>query len=229
MPNQVRQFLLMPYHLYRKIKLNRQKRFFKKERVELLHQFSKALGDANIVFWLEFGTLLGYYRDHDFIEHDCDLDTGTYWENAEKVYKTLTSNGFKLVREYHVENDGGVEHCYQYKHTTIDVFYFRKDGNVLYCNSFYPIKNMSLFFNKNKKCPFQVKRIEVPNIGYRMVEFKGCPVYVPNDCDKYLTTHYGPSYMVPNPNYDWKKDSNNIILYSYLDKPGYGVLNKLYI
>ena len=214
---------------YRKKRLNKVKKYFKAERVELLQKYSEALNDAGIVFWLEFGTLLGYYRDGDFIAHDCDIDTGTYIENADRVYKALTKVGFQLVREYHVEDDAGLEQCYQYLHTTIDVFYFRKDGNCLYCNSFFPVLNMTKRKYRNKKCPFQVKRIDVPDTGYERAVFKGCSVYIPKDCERYLITHYGSSYRTPNPNYDWKKDSTNITLFPYDEKPGYGILKSLYV
>ena len=222
-------FILLNLSQRRKRRLLLLKRYFWEENVEVLSVFSRAMNEAGIVFWLEFGTLLGYYRENDFIAHDCDIDTGTYFENSDRVYKALTKVGFKLVREYHVSDDGGLEQCYQFKHTTIDIFYFRKEGNTLYCNSFLPIRNMTYFWNLYRKCPFSVKRIDVPDTGYEKVLFKGSLVYVPKDCDLYLRTHYGNNYMIPNPKYDGKKDSTNIIYYEYSQKPGYGILKKSYV
>lgn len=228
-------FLLILKKVYLKVRyygrdkrFEQQKKFFTEEGVEVLQRYSEALNAAGLKFWLEFGTLLGYHREHDFISHDFDLDTGTYWENADKVKDALTKAGFELVREYHVEDDGGLEHCYQYKHTTIDVFYFRRDGDVLYCNSFYPIMNMHSKRLCGKKCPFRVKRIEVPDTGYVPTEFKGCKVYVPADCERYVIAHYGKDYRIPNPNYNWQKDSTNIKLYTYEEKPAWGILKKMY-
>lgn len=214
---------------YRTKQLEKLKTYFKEESQELLKNFTSALDNAGVVYWLEFGTLLGYYREGDFISHDYDIDIGTYYENSTMVKETLLQNGFKLVREYHVIDDGGLEQCFKYKHITVDVFYFRLDGNKLYCNSFLPIANMTRWYNLYIRKPFLVKRIEVPNIGYQKVQFKDCSVYVPNDCDLYLQTHYGVNYMTPNPNYDGKKDSTNIIYYQYDDKPGYGILKEPYI
>ena len=43
---------------------------------EMLDQLYKAVSDANVHLWLEWGTLLGAYRDKTFIGHDYDCDTG---------------------------------------------------------------------------------------------------------------------------------------------------------
>ena len=59
--------------------------YFRTEAVELLQRFTEALNAEGIDYWLEFGTLLGYYREHDFIAHDDDLDFGAYLTDAAKV------------------------------------------------------------------------------------------------------------------------------------------------
>ena len=41
--------------------------------------YSSDLKDYNI--WLDFGTLLGYYRENDFISHDLDMDFGVQVSN----------------------------------------------------------------------------------------------------------------------------------------------------
>lgn len=198
------------------------KHYFLEENVEMLRNFSSALNEAGIPFWLEFGTLLGFYREHSFIAHDLDIDTGAYYEDVEEVQKALEKAGFKLVREYNVLNDGGKEQCYLYRHSTIDVFYFRKDGNKMFCNSFYETGKSQLTEKScvNKSVPVCVARIEVPLMNYVPATFYGCDVYVPEDTDLYLRTHYGPDYMTPNPNYSHKKQSTNIIWYDYEEKQG---------
>ena len=100
------------------------KEYFRKEGATLLERFSFALNQEGIPFWLEFGTLLGYYREHDFIRHDCDLDFGAYLDDAERVRKALEKVGFKRIMKFRA-SDGGLEECYKHNHTTLDVFYFR--------------------------------------------------------------------------------------------------------
>lgn len=184
------------------------------------------------IWGLEFGTLLGFYREHDFIPHDVDIDTGTYHENASLVQNALENAGFKLVREYKVLDDGGLEQCYLYKHITIDVFYFRKDGNIMYCNSFCENGKKRIDLTKrkyiNKPVPVGVKRVEVPLMEYVRAKFKNCDVFVPEDTDKYLKTHYGDNYMTPNPKFNCKTDSSNIIWYDYDDVKGEAIFKLPY-
>lgn len=206
-------------------------RYFKIENEEMLHSFCDALNHAGLKFWLEFGTLLGYYREHDFIAHDLDIDTGTYYENASSVQTALEKAGFKLVREYKVMDDGGLEQCYLYKHITIDVFYFRRDKDTMYCNSFmsYDDKiDLSKRKYVNKACPVRVKRVDVPLMDYVPAKFKGCDVYVPEDTDRYLRMHYGNDYMTPNPKFDSRKEATNITYYEYEEKRGEAVFRLPY-
>ena len=198
---------------------------FKKEGERVLQLFSVALNEAGIPFWLEFGTLLGYYREHDFISHDFDLDTGAFLEDQPKIRTTLEKAGFELVRYYNVKDDGGREECYKHRDmdTTIDIFYYRIEGNVMYSNSFVPLKNMSFRWNLNRLQPFRTFRVNFPLASIETAEFKGARVGVPKDTDAHLRAYYGNDYMIPNPNFGMK-DRKNIIYYTYEEKPCEGFL-----
>lgn len=189
-------------------------RNFLKEGEELLHVFSEAMNNSNILFWLEFGSLLGYYRDHDFIQHDCDLDFGVFLKDQSRVKEVLNKVGFKLIHQYLAE-DGGIEECYKYKNTTIDIFYFREDENYYYCNTFV-LRSYSRRVNKlicRNAC--LVKRINIPKQSFIKVSFKNSDVYIPKDCCLHLEMHYGKLFMTPNPNFDYKKEATNITYYTY--------------
>ena len=49
--------------------------------------YSSDLKDYNI--WLDFGTLLGYYRENDFISHDLDMDFGVQISSFEEFEVSL--------------------------------------------------------------------------------------------------------------------------------------------
>lgn len=37
---------------------------FKREAVQVLQRYSDAMLNNDLVFWIDYGTLLGYYREH---------------------------------------------------------------------------------------------------------------------------------------------------------------------
>lgn len=184
------------------------KQYFNEEAGELLKSFSEALNEKNIMFWLEFGTLLGYFRENDFIKHDDDLDFGAFLCDAQAIRTALEANGFKLIRRY-TSTDGGMEDCYRYKHTTLDVFYFRRNERGLYCTSYSRGKKSWLSSLLNRR-PCTVKQISIPDNGFTTVTYKGTMVHVPTDCIAHLTMHYGPTFMTPNAHFDYKKEATNI-------------------
>lgn len=77
-----------------------------------------------MLFWLDYGTLLGAYREHDFIKHDFDLDIGLWLKDAEIAKKAMLKNGFELIRCFRIKNDERrVEYCFAYKGVSIDLFF----------------------------------------------------------------------------------------------------------
>lgn len=197
---------------------------FQKDGLCMLRAFAEALNNEGIVFWLDFGTLLGYYREHSFIRHDNDLDFGAYIEDAQRIKNALEKNGFELVRNYWVEGEDGIEHCFKYRASTVDVFYYTKKGNELVGCSFLPIDGVQL----NKTIRFRVMEFVQPYTGLKRDEFLGVNVNVPVDTDLYLRSNYGSGYMTPDPNFNSEKTAPNITIYDYAEKRGAGILKMKY-
>ena len=195
------------YRMKVKYEENKRRRFYLLNANSLLKQIKSSLDNNNCFFWLDFGTLLGAYREKDFIKHDLDLDIGAFYKDAKLVRKSLLDNGFKILREYRVGDDGalGLEETYIYKNVTVDVFYFHVEDDVMYCNTFSPLKdkdaNISLF---------QVKQITVPFTGFSPLIFKDLEFNAPKDVVKHLKAHYGENFMIPNANFDYKKEATNV-------------------
>ena len=193
---------------------------FKKEALDVLSLFSNALMSNDIVFWLDFGTLLGYYREHDFIKHDFDLDTSTWFENHGRVKEVLEQNGFERVRVYYLKRRDGLEECYKHKAfaTTIDVFYYFNEGDQSYCFSFDPMVNMAKKRNLNKLKKSRTIKWTFPRIDPVISEFKGVKVYVPENTGLHLESTYGSTYMTPIPDFPFNGRPNKTV-YSYKEEP----------
>lgn len=198
----------------------------KSEGANTLNMFANALNHAGVQFWLDYGTLLGYQREHDFIGHDNDLDTGAFIEDADRVYEALCNNGFKLVRHYRTIDGEYLEHCYSRVGTdmTIDVFFYRRDINLVHGTCFSP-KDEKININKNlfKDIPFKTILVTTPFTGLTKTSFKGADVYVPTNTDEYLKANYGDNYMIPDPTFSFK-NAPNIKFLTYEEKPAVGYL-----
>jgi len=200
--------------------------YFKKEGLELLQHFSDVLNAEKIMFWLDFGTLLGYYREHDFIAHDDDIDIGAHIEDAPKIREALEKSGFELVKHFHTVKDNNLEECYRYKHTLIDIFYFQPEGKNMYCYIYFPY-NEGFFpkhYEKGEKRPYKVDKVTVFVESFDSVLFKDIKVNVPHNIENYLAEHYGDDYMTPNPKFSRKEVSKNTISLPYNEAPAYAYL-----
>ena len=136
--------------------------------------YSSELKNYNI--WLDFGTLLGYYRENDFISHDLDMDFGVQvssLEDFESIEKYLAENGFKRTKEFYFDKDL-VELSYSYKGLNVDFIIYKKEDD-----------------------PFS---------GLKECDFKGMKVKVPDNTQEYLRTLYGEDFETPNTNYNWKEN-----------------------
>lgn len=202
---------------------------FRKECDDLFQLFCNSLNCESIVFWPEFGTLLGCYREHDFIAHDFDIDMAAFLRDAVQVRRTLEKNGFKMIRHYVTPYEGSREECYEHPNykTSIDVFYFTELDNVMFCDCFGTIVNMNKKKNLNKYVPFSVRRIIFPLDTFVESTFKGVKIYLPKNIEEHLMASYGESFMVPDPNFK-PLERSNIRNYSYQEKPAVGLLTKRY-
>lgn len=218
--------LVHPINVFlRKRKKKKRNRFFAEEANSLLREFARIMNSNQVVVWLDFGTLLGFYREHDFIPHDCDLDFGSYLYNQPIIRQALITSGFKLVREFYSLNDGGMEECYMFKHTTMDVFYYREHNSRLVCNGFRPLETINFFLLK-KRIPAKVEEYIMPNTGFIEIEYKNCRLWIPKETESYLRMNYGDDFMVPNPGFKYQEVATNVSFYDYEEKPGVAIYYK---
>ena len=163
--------------------------------------YSSDLKDYNI--WLDFGTLLGYYRENDFISHDLDMDFGVQvssFEEFEVIEKNLINNGFNRTKEFYF-NKNLVELSYSYKGLNVDFIIYKKGND--------KVSSDTILFMTNalgKPTRYEVYHYEIPFSDLKECEFKGKKVKVPANIQEYLRTLYGEDFETPNTNYNWKEN-----------------------
>ena len=153
--------------------------------------------------WLDFGTLLGFYRENDFISHDLDMDFGIiindYDDFLEKE-KYLIKNGFTRTKEFYYKNRL-VELSYSYKGLNVDFIVYHKKTDI--------VESDTIFFMTNalgKPTRYEVYNYSLPFSELEEHNFKAVEIKVPNNTREYLSKLYGEDFEAPNTNYNWKEN-----------------------
>lgn len=178
---------LISYHL-RRIKEYTQRYFYtsifypssKKEILwELFVEVNKFLADLNIEYWTNYGTLLGFYRDQDLIEHDIDIDFGCDDQLNELIWsnKNKLSAGFKLYDSS--SRHLGPKFYISYKGFDADIYFYKNEEDYLHTYEKTDWENYSRPIPTKLVYPLQ--ELNVRNIK----------TLVPRSTEEYLKFIYG--------------------------------------
>ena len=102
---------------------------------EVLKIMYEECNKIGIDIWLDFGTLLGWYREKDFISFDMDMDFGAYYDDVEKfqvLKRNLLEKGFAYSREF-VYDEEVVEESYSYHGLNIDIVFTKSNKRKRTC------------------------------------------------------------------------------------------------
>ena len=166
----------------------------------LLHGTS-ILNKLDIKWWLSAGTILGIYRDGDFIPHDTDIDIGVegdHYNNKEKLNKLVSAfedEGFTMVRTTY------------YKKHPIQIAFIDKQNIIFDIFFYYPVFDKMI-------APCRVGSIVKPSSLFSTlgeIKFKGHTYYTPNNIEEYLIVRYGKNWNIPKTSKDpWYKDATHL-------------------
>jgi len=157
--------------------------------VYLLLVVKQILDFYEIPFFLIFGTLLGAYREKDFIKHDSDVDIGLLEQYNEKIMELINDGyfamyGLKYTREWHEKTH---IRAFQYKNDYIDLWFFKKKENQ---------------YRSGRRYFMSAQQIDR---GFSKILFYGQKYNAPNDIESYLRRHYSNSdWQVPVEDYHAK-------------------------
>lgn len=206
-----------------KIKEKKQQKLLKEVGKDTLENIDKAFKDLGIDWFLTYGTLLGAYRDKDFIGHDVDIDIGVFFEDYSKnIEVVLKKYGFRKKHQFEVDyGKFALEETYDYKGIGIDIFYFKKHQDILTGYDFIHAPNMSWDTTIKKYGGLLVRELEFPYEGLDKINFLKRVYPIPKNPKKHLASHYGENFMQKDTKWDPAKVKNVRVL-----KDKIGVMKK---
>ncbi len=177
-----------------------------------LEVIKEQLQKEGIVYWIDYGTLLGAIRENDFIEHDFDIDIGVkYDNNNEKIEKAFKNIGILKLKEF-ILDGVVVEQTYEYNGLTFDIFYYFYNDNHMWTYTFYPVEGVSKkkkYSDKIVTTDLKVLKCFVKKRGIDKLLFKGGEYPIPENPIGYLEENYGKNFMTPIKEWDYIEDPKN--------------------
>lgn len=204
------------YNAYLRIRskfvFKRKQRKLHKVGLEVLTSFDKVCNQEGTVCCLVFGTLLGAYREKDFISHDYDLDVSIMRSDYNnKLIESLYKSGFTIDHEYYLVNRLTGEReltevTFKYKDFPLDVFLAYDRGvNGRECFAF--VRDEGLQSNERLAAIYKFNSIfPVERSLIHGVEFN-----VPHNPKAELERIYGPNFMTPDPQWRTANKDNKYI------------------
>lgn len=169
--------------------------------------FQKELGTH---LFLMYGTLLGLYREGDFIKGDDDFDVGymskatntaEVKEEAIEIVKKLVSAGFSVS----FNRRGRLFRLHGKKNTKreihLDVRPLWVENGQVWAHNHFTMKGDAKDF-----VPVEEKTLQ------------GIKVFIPHNTEKFLLSHYGPGWKVPDPGFMYYLSAIDPSVLSHLGK-----------
>lgn len=155
---------------------------FNQERAfGLLKDITELLEKNGVESYLNWGCLLGVYRDNQFIPWDTDIDITCFWEDRDKVLSLIPE--MQKLRCFIPP----VEKCYP------EDFWIIRDGEKIELNFVESIDDKYIYSPDRSKLAAPKNYIK----PFRHHNFRGKMFNIPNETEKYLTASYGNTWRTP--------------------------------
>ncbi len=168
------------------------------EALEKIYTIAK---QHHVNVWLEYGSLLGAYRDKGFIPYDFDIDLSIYHEDyGPEFERSLFDAGFSIRRMFYMvknqdpSNRVLTEVTLCYHDLYIDLFFnFRNDKHqrTLF---FYTGKLGGEYASRNI---YSAQPTIVPDAPMSEIVFLGIKFAIPENTKECLEIIYGKNFMTP--------------------------------
>lgn len=167
-------------------------------RLQNLKEIQDVFLKHDTICWLTAGTLLGYTRESNFIEHDHDIDIGTYFNTFDKnIIKELLKNGWVIRRFSGYPNESFAIGLIKRKIRVDLIFFYHIDDKKVYHSVHgHHLRRYDYVYTK-----FDLKKVNFLNYDF----------FIPVNNILFLEEMYGKNWNVPIKNWNYTKDPLNIV------------------
>jgi len=172
-----------------------------------LTDFNRIAQKNKLNFGLLYGTLLGAIREHDFIEHDEDIDLFVLSEQRDLLLQMLfelRAHGFEVVR---YDRRGLISIMKDNEYIDLYIFSPLKEGVRTCCGECVPEKYL---------------------LNTIIYDFLSEDIRIPADYEEYLLFEYGPGWRTPVYYTDFKVSKLATILMFIKEKIKYSLPDVLF-
>lgn len=182
------------YRLNKKLK----SRTIRTQGFKILNKIQRNLEKLGIIYFIDFGTLLGMVREKNFLGHDLDIDVGVIINDTPKelIIESMLNEGFVLERTYKYKGEI-IETSFLYKGVKFDINYYINDDKNSRCWLMYNAPNKE--YESNKRDVVELKYSLISETEY--IYIRNNKLSVPKNAEKLLEEKYGESWRIPNRNW----------------------------
>ncbi len=143
------------------------------------------------------GTVLGLYREGQFISHDNDIDIDVLdCDNVDKIFKLMSHHGMRLGRFVKFQNKTHQLAFYNEQKVIFDIIFWYSEGDKIVNHS------EPGFIRKQARMYFE----NLPRL-----EWDGFSYPVPSNLDEWLAFRYGDDWREPKTfKGDWREECGDI-------------------
>jgi tetratricopeptide (TPR) repeat protein len=162
-----------------------------------LIEFRDVLNKIKCPYFIMGGTLLGFVREGNFIEHDDDIDIGVFIDDFPMdLCAELKKQGFNTEATMG-EYNKGLEYRFKKNGVQIDIFFWYKESNYSWYGAWWKAGEMlKLKFDK-----FDLSELYIQEQKFN----------IPHNPEYWLKQIYGDDWKTPNSNWHWAASPKNII------------------
>lgn len=177
---------------YVKFRAGRKCARLRRHGCEILSEVESALRDSGLSYFIDYGTLLGFAREHAFIRHDDDIDYTVLAETGtpKEVYDRISRlSGFSFSHAF--EFRGQItELTFKFREIEVDFFFAYPHGTHggHFCSAYDRYATVA-YPSPSDWSAYGMERSLADRISRR--RFLSVTVPVPDNCEQVLTECYG--------------------------------------